>query len=85
MNFPPNPLDQFTKALKDRGYTKVNAATNNCIVAYGTTAKVAHFARIDNGVVTAKLGGGEVVRHSRYNIYFSKSAYGSAVAYYVKK
>lgn len=80
----PGSLEQTTQDLKNRGYTKVDHATSNCVVAYGTTAHVTHLARIDNGVVTAKLGGGEVVRHSNYSIYYSQGKYGSPVAYYVK-
>lgn len=45
---------------------------NNCIASYGTSDAINHYAKIENGVVTAKLNGDEeYVMHPSYNCYTS--------------
>jgi hypothetical protein len=69
------------------GYITSNQPTNNCVVAYGTTSSVGHFARIDNGIVTAKNGDMELIQHPQADIYASTAiygGYGSPVIYYIK-
>ena len=45
---------------------------NNCIVSYGTSDDINHYAKIVNGVVTAKLNAREeYVMHPNYNCYAS--------------
>ena len=51
-----------------------DAATDNCIVAYGLNSYVWHVAKIENGVVTAKLGKyWEKVKHPNYDAYISSN------------
>lgn len=81
---PPGSLEETTDFMESRGYHQISSATDNCIVAYGTEADIVHFAKIQNGVVTAKLGDLEVMQHSSADAYYSQSDYGSVVAYYAK-
>lgn len=81
---PKGSLSKTTAYMESQGYTKVNAPTDNCVVAYGTTDAVGHFARIENGVVKAKLGPYELMQHSSQRAYFAQSTYGPPIAYYIK-
>ncbi len=81
---PRGSLSDTTDFMEDHGYHRVNSPTSNCIVAYEKGGYVGHFAKVTNGVVTAKLGEGEVVRHSRIDAYYEQSIYGKPIAYYVK-
>lgn len=81
---PPGTLAATTAFMESRGYKKISSPTNNCIVAYGTESYVGHFAKVQNGVVTAKLGQLELMQHSSVDAYYSQSSYGSPIAYYSK-
>lgn len=48
-----------------------------------TSNRVCHYARVDSGVVTAKLGPAEMVQHSDIYQYFDQS-YGDYNAFYTK-
>lgn len=54
-------------------YDYLPSTIKNCIFAYGTQSAVHHYAKMKNGIVTAKLGSKELVQHSHYNIYHHTS------------
>lgn len=70
--------------MASRGYSCSNSYSNTCIVDYiNTSNMVCHYVRVDNGVVTAKLGGWEMVQHSDIYQYVDQS-YGIYNAFYTK-
>lgn len=81
---PPLGISATTEEMESRGYTKVDSLVDNCIVAYGNELVILHFAKVENGIVTAKLGQIEKVQHSDAWAYYPQSQYGEPVAYYVK-
>lgn len=82
---PKGSLSITTDFFESKGYRKVSSPTNNCVVAYAdSSGYVGHFARVENGVVRAKLGNGELVQHSKIDAYYEQSVYGKPIAYYVK-
>lgn len=91
-------LSNITAILEQYGYTRVNSATDNCIVVYGCQGtEVQHFAKIENRRVTAKLSSGDIVSHTGYDVYYDNSGYfegeeitaycgyGVPLAYFVKE
>ena len=50
-------------------YNYLPSSVSNCVIAYGTQYAVHHYAKMQNGVITAKLGNYELVQHPRYDIY----------------
>ncbi len=77
-----NDVDIF---MTERGYMKTEHPNENCIVAYGKDDKIVHFSMVSNGIVTAKLGTMELVRHFEIDTYFSDSEFGKPLAFYVKQ
>ena len=81
----PKSLDQFEEYLGDRGYTRVSSKTANCIIAYGPSeSDIRHFAKVENNVVTAKIGSLELMEHVAYNAYYQYSNYGAPQGFFVK-
>lgn len=77
--------------MQTYGYTYTSQAIENCIVAYYNAnvsgiSEITHFARIDNGIVTSKIGELEVMQHPSYDAYFPNviNGYGMAYAFFVK-
>ncbi len=55
---------------QERGINDPDLDIDNCIVSYGTSNYINHSAKIENGVVTAKLNGDmEYAMHTNYNCY----------------
>lgn len=64
-------------------YDTLPSTIKNCIIVYGNNYTVLHYAKMVNGIVTAKLGNLEIVQHPSYNAYLS-SKYGSKIKFFVK-
>ena len=78
-------LSDVTQYLENIGYNKVDSYTSDCIIAYGTSnGEIAHFAKSEGGIITAKCGQFELVQHNDYDAYYSNSLYGTPRAFYVK-
>ena len=77
----------FDDDMIAKGYTKYSAPTSNCVVAYKNKyGEISHFARIDDGIVKAKLGKAELVKHPSHNAYFTNNydSYGEFYGAYVR-
>jgi hypothetical protein len=60
--------------MANHNYYIDSQVSNNCIVAYGVNSYVWHVAKIENGIVTAKLGKyREKVQHPNYDSYISEN------------
>ncbi len=93
-------LSDVDEMMEGYGYERTSTLTNDCIIAYGTTTYIMHFAKYSNGIVKAKLGITELVEHYKTDSYYDtyyvdvtyngqpakiNIAYKSPVAYYTKK
>ena len=77
-------IQESKNYMASRGYTCSDTYSNTCVVDYvDTSNRVCHYARVDSGVVTAKLGPAEMVQHSDIYQYFDQS-YGDYNAFYTK-
>lgn len=73
-------MDEY---LSDFGYTRSGVYSRNCIVSYQKNGEITHFAKISNGVVTAKMGNLELVEHKYYDAYYnSNNSYGKVESFY---
>lgn len=69
------PYQAAKNIMAEFGYQEAlindpNLDIDNCIVSYGTNTYISHYAKIENGIVTAKLNGDlEYVMHTSYDCY----------------
>ncbi len=52
-------------------YATLPSGINNCIIAYGQSNCVQHYAKMQNNVITSKIGSLELVMHPSYTAYFN--------------
>ena len=59
------------------------SSLNECVIAYGGGDSIIHFAKYENGIITAKMDGYEVVQHTGVYAYHHQS-YDTPYKYFVK-
>lgn len=59
------------------------SSLNECVIAYGGGDSITHFAKYENGIITAKMDGYEVVQHTGVYAYHHQS-YDTPYKYFVK-
>ena len=81
-------MDSYMQNLDNGGYSYSSSQQSTCVVVYFNISGLStHFARIDSGIISARLyGDGPVLYHDSVYSYYSDSIrpYGTTVRYYVK-
>ena len=83
-------LAKLRSIMSDLKYTEISSATANCVVVYGyvyeNMTDILHFSLISDWVVTAKMGGEFLVKHSSYNAYFANVTHdlGTVITFFEK-
>ncbi len=73
----PATPEQSRDYIEDKGYTYSTNYSDNCLIEYkNSDGMIWHYARVDNGLVTAKIGEREKVQHSDVTQYFNSSISG---------
>jgi hypothetical protein len=79
-------MDETIAFLDMHDYRISDVYSEDCIVAYGPSYNsISHFAKVENGIVSSKMGDGELMRHKGVNAFFSTGLYGTLQAYFVRK
>ena len=80
-----NNLSDTHETLTNLGY-EPHSLTNNCIAVYGfDNGYVGHFAKVENGIVTSRLGAMEIMQHSQVDAFMDiNDSYGKLLRCYVR-
>ncbi|MBQ4112511.1 MAG: hypothetical protein IJD38_06920 [Clostridia bacterium] len=77
-----NENDTIIRAFQQQGFTKQDYYSPTCIILYlSPEGDNAHYALSLNGVITAKLGYGPLVKHASHDPYFN--SYWTPICYFV--